>query len=262
MSLDRSLVSGWSLRAQPEEFTLSGGNRVQFFETFSGSFVPEVYPRESDTALVIVDMQYHDAHPEGSFNLAMDKIQPGSMDYFNARTESTTVPSIVRLLDAFRQRGLNVVHLRLGSRFKDYRDLDARLRQWVRTVEARSGIEGIFWTGNPDFAIRAELQPAESEVVVDKTTFGAFNGSDLHSVLTTLGMSNLVFAGISTNCCVESTVRDAAERGYGCIVVDEATADYDELAHRASLRALAFNHARVVATVAELVTALDSHRPV
>lgn len=232
-----------------------------FFEIHAGSFVPQVRLSAADSALVVVDMQYHDAHPRGCFNLAVDAIHPGSMDYFNARTESTTVPAIAGLLAAFRERGLQVVHLRLGSQFEDYRDLDPRFRQWVHTVEEKSGMDRLFFSGHPDYAIREELLPEGDEAVVDKTTFGAFNGSDVEKVLHARGIRNLVFTGISTNCCVESTVRDAAERGYGCVVVDEATADYDELAHVASLRALAFNHARVVRTAAEVVTAIDQHRP-
>jgi biuret amidohydrolase len=232
-----------------------------FFEIHAGSFVPTVTVSRSDSALVVVDMQYHDAHPKGCFNLAVDAIHPGSMDYFNERTESTTVPAIARLLAAFRDRGLPVVHLRLGSQFEDYRDLAPRLRQWVRAVEEKSGMDRLFWAGHRDFAIREELAPQGDEAVVDKTAFGAFNGSNIDELLQARGIRNLAFTGISTNCCVESTVRDAAERGYGCVVVDEATADYDESAHVASLRALAFNHARVVATGAEVVEALDTASP-
>lgn len=232
-----------------------------FFDIHAGSFVPPVRVSTSDSALVVVDMQYHDAHPKGCFNVAVDTIHPGSMDYFNTRTETTTVPAISALLQGFRERGGQVIHLRLGSQFEDYRDLDPRLRRWVRTVEEKSGMDGLFWAGNPDYAIRDELLPEADEVVVDKTTFGAFNGSDIDEVLRARDIRNLVFTGISTNCCVESTVRDAAERGYGCVVVDEATADYDEPAHVASLRALAFNHARVVATGTEVIAAVDGGRP-
>lgn len=225
------------------------------------SFVPPVSLDPGRTALVVVDMQYHDAHPDGCFNVAMERIDPGSMSYFNHRTETVTVPAIARAVSAFRARGLPVIHLVLGSEHQDYRDLDGRFRDWILAVESASGTSGLFWTGNPDFAIRAELAPAASELVVRKTSFGAFNGSRFEQELRTRSLSSLVFTGISTNCCVESTVRDAAERGFGCVVVDEATADYQEDAHLASLRALAFNHARVLGSVDELLAALDSGRP-
>jgi nicotinamidase-related amidase len=226
-----------------------------FFD-IQDTLIPPVSVAPSRTALVIVDMQYHDAHPDGAFNVAMEKLQPGSMAYFNERTENTTVPAIQKLLTAARQHGLTVVHLELGSDDPDYRDLDARQQQWIKTLEARSGITGIFCSDNPDFRIRDELTPIDGESVVRKTTFGAFNGSNIDAVLTEHGVDSLIVAGISTNCCVEGTVRDAAEKGYGCVVISEATADYDEYAHHASLRALAFNHCRVVATVDTVIDAI------
>jgi nicotinamidase-related amidase len=66
-----------------------------------------------------------------------------------------------------------------------------------------------------------------------------------------------VITGISTNHCVETTARDAADRGYGCVVVDEATADYDDDAQDASLRAFHFNFGRVVRTVDEVIGHID-----
>jgi biuret amidohydrolase len=234
---------------------------AKFFDVQS-SPVPPVTVDPGDTALVIVDMQYYDAHPAGVFNVAMDRIEPGSMDYFNERTESLTVPSIGRLLRFSREAGLQVVHLVLGAQDRGYADLSPRLREWIRSVERRSGVADIFWAGHPDFRIRSELEPVDGEAVVRKTTFGAFNGSDIDDQLRRRGIRNLVLTGISTNCCVESTTRDAAERGYGCVVVDDATADYEPEAHVASLRALSFNHARVVRTVDDVVRAGEDGRPV
>ena len=233
----------------------------KFFDVQS-SPVPPVTVDPTDTALVIVDMQYHDAHPAGVFNVAMDRIAPGSMDYFNERTETVTVPSIARLLRFSREAGLHVVHLMLGAADRGYADLTPRLREWVLSVERRSGVADVFWAGHPDFRIRSELEPVDSEAVVRKTAFGAFNGSDLDDRLRQRGIRNLVLTGISTNCCVESTTRDAAERGYGCVVVDDGTADYEPEAHEASLRALSFNPARVVRTVDDVMRACEDGRPV
>jgi biuret amidohydrolase len=233
---------------------------TKFFDVQS-SPVPPVTVRPGDTALVIVDMQYHDAHPDGAFNVAMDRIEPGSMDYFNERTETLTVPSIARLLRFSREAGLQVVHLMLGAEDRQYADLTPRLREWVLSVERRSGVADVFWAGHPDFRIRSELAPADGEAVVRKTAFGAFNGSDIDDQLRQRGIRSLVLTGISTNCCVESTTRDAAERGYGCVVVDDGTADYEPEAHAASLRALSFNHARVVRSVDDVMRACEDGRP-
>ena len=215
----------------------------------------------ASTALMVVDMQIHDARPDGAFNVAMERLQPGSMNYFNDRTEYGVVPAIERLLHAWRSRGLPVFHLRLGSQFRDYRDFPPNYRAWIQAIEEASGVREIFYSGSPDFQIRPELTPVAGEWVVDKLTYGAFNSSNLDRIARAAGIDTFVVAGISTNCCVESTVRGAAERGYGCIVIDEATADYDESAHVASLRALAVNHARVVSSVDEVVAAADSGTP-
>lgn len=228
-----------------------------FFD-IQDSLVPPVSLDPARTALVIVDMQYHDSHPDGAFNVAMEKLKPGSMAYFNRRTEDTTVPAIRRLLAAARERGVEVIYLTLGSRYGDYRDMDRRQQQWIKTLEERSGVTEIFCSDNPDHRIREELAPLPGETVVAKTTFGAFNGSNLDALLTERNIASLIVVGVSTNCCVEGTVRDAAERGYGCVVVSEATADYDEYAHEASLRALAFNHCRVVERVDAVISAVDS----
>ncbi len=226
-----------------------------FFD-IQGSLVPSVSLDSAHTALLVVDMQYHDAHPDGAFNVAMEKLQPGSMTYFNQRTEGTTVPAIKKLLAAAREYGIRVIYLTLGSLYSDYRDMDARQRQWITTLEDRSGIAKIFCSDNPDHRIREELAPLPGEIIVPKTTFGAFNGSNLQAVLTEHNIASLIVVGVSTNCCVEGTIRDAAERGYGCVVISEATADYDEYAHEASLRALAFNHCRVVEKVDTVISAI------
>ena len=214
--------------------------------------------RTRATALLVVDMQYHDASADQGFNLAVDRIAPGSMDHFNARNEAVVVPAIARLLDYFRRHDLSVIYLLLGSNYRDLRDVPARLRAWIRDVEHRSGVEDIFWSGNPAFAVRRELAPRAGETTIQKTTFGAFNGSNIDQVLRLLGIETLVITGISTNACVETTARDAADRGYACVIVDEATADYDEQARDAALRGFHFNFGRVAATVDDVVAALDS----
>jgi biuret amidohydrolase len=223
-----------------------------FFGT-GRTFVPPVALRPAETALLVIDMQYHDASPDQGFNLALDKLDPGCMDYFNRRNEDLVIPAIARLLTFARERRIHVVYLTLGSHHRDLRDVPGRLRRWIRQVEAESGVRDIFWAGNPAFAIRKEIEPLPGDTVVNKTTFGAFNSSSLELVLRELGAQNLVITGISTNCCVETTARDAADRGFGCVIVDEATADYDQDAHDAALRAFHFNFGRVAGTASEVI---------
>ena len=229
----------------------------RFFD-YGRTFVQPVPLRPRETALLIVDMQYHDASPDQGFNLALNKLDPGCMDYFNRRNEEVVIPTIRRLLEFFRARGLRVVYLTLGSRYRDLRDVPERLRSWIRQLEHDSGVQDIFWAGNPAFAIRREIEPLPDETVISKTTFGAFNSSPIERVLRELEVRTLVITGISTNCCVETTARDAADRGFACVIVDEGTADYDEQAHDAALRAFHFNFGRVVRTAQDVVAALEA----
>jgi nicotinamidase-related amidase len=230
---------------------------TQPFFDLQKTFVQPVELEPARTAVVVVDMQYSDASADQGFNVAMDRIYPGSVDYFNERNERLTVPSIRRLLAAARERGVHVVYLTIGAEHRDLRDFAPRTRRWIHEVEERSGVRDIFWCGAPWFAIREELAPVEGDTIVNKTTFGAFNGSDIDDTLRRLGIESLVITGISTNHCVETTARDAADRGYGCVVVDEATADYDDDAQDASLRAFHFNFGRVVRTVDEVIGHID-----
>lgn len=212
----------------------------------------------ASTALLVIDMQYHDASVDQGFNLALDRLDPGCMDYFNERNENLVIPAIARLLTFCRARGIKVVYLTLGSRYRDLRDVPDRLRRWVRQVEAESGIPDLYWAENPAFAIRREIEPLPADTVVNKTTLGAFNSTNIEMVLRQLGVTSLIFTGVSTNCCVETTARDAADRGFACAIVDEATADYDADSHTAALRAFHFNFGRVASTVDEVMAAVDT----
>lgn len=229
----------------------------QRFFDYGRTFVQPVSMRWEETALLVVDMQYHDASADQGFNLALEKLDPGCMDYFNERNEEAVIPTIRKLLDYFRARGMRVVYLTLGSKYRDMRDVPERLRRWIRQLEEESGVPDIFWAGNPAYAIRSEIEPRPDETVINKTTFGAFNSSPIEQVLRELHVKTLVITGISTNCCVETTARDAADRGFACVIVDEGTADYDEAAHDAALRAFHFNFGRVARSGDDVIAALE-----
>lgn len=229
----------------------------RFFD-YGETLVPPIRWRPAATALMVVDMQYHDASPDHGWNLAFERISPGSMDYFNDRNETQVIPAIARLLDAWRARGWPVVYVVLGSDHRDLRDFPPRLRAAVRRLEERGGVQDMFWSGNPAYEIRRELAPRDGELVVQKQTFGAFNSVDLEPILRERGIEAIVMTGISTNCCVETTARDAADRGFGVAIVDEATADYDAEAHDAALRAFHFNFGPIFREAADVVATMEA----
>lgn len=208
--------------------------------------------------LVIVDMQYNDASPDHGFGLALSIIEPGSMDYFNERNETIVVPNIARLVEAFRARDLPIIYVCVGSEYRDLRDMPRRHREWIRRIERESGVSDILWSQNPAYAVRREFAPRAEDTMVKKTAFGAFTSSTIDETLRALELDSLVVVGIATNCCVSTTIRDAADTGYGVVVVEECTGDYDALTHDVAIRGLHFNFARVVPTVDELVGAIDA----
>lgn len=211
-----------------------------------GHAVPAVDPDPARSALVIIDMQYHDAWPNRGLTAAIERKVPGSMAYYSARLSGTTIPAIEHLLKAWRTAELPVIHLVFGSNYRDLRDCPSRIRDWMRNMEKISGLCDVFWSGSEDFGIIAPLAPVPGEMVVKKTTNGAFNGSNLDDLLRRTGLDTLVICGVVTSACVETTARDAADRGYGCVLVSDACADYDPDMHEATMKAFALNFGRVV----------------
>lgn len=230
---------------------------TQFF-TLARTYIPPVRVGGSGLGLVIVDMQYSDASTDEGFGLALSRIEPGSMDYFNTRNETVVVPNIARLVEAFRAREIPIVYVCVGSDYRDLRDMPRRHREWIRRIERESGVDDILWSQNPAYAVRREFAPREKDTIVKKTAFGAFTSSTLDETLRSLELDTLVIVGIATNCCVSTTVRDAADTGYGVVIVEECTGDYDQITHDVAIRGLHFNFARVVHTVDELLLAVDA----
>jgi biuret amidohydrolase len=228
---------------------------------FGQTFTPPVRLGRRTTALLVVDMQYRDAAPDRGFNLGMERIEPGSTAYFSKRIDGLVVPTIRRLIDHFHRNKMTVIFLTLGSQYQDLRDMHPRLRAWIRNFESETGIVDSYWHSSPDFAILAELKPDTGDLVINKTAFGAFNGSQLGSVLSEKGVTEVVIGGVSTTCCVEATARDAADRGYGCVLVDDGCADYDPSAHLATLRAFHLNFGRVASGAAEIEKSLQTGEP-
>ncbi|MDQ0317437.1 cysteine hydrolase family protein [Amorphus orientalis] len=214
--------------------------------------------KREQLALVIIDMQYHDASPDHGMTRAWEQAYPGSMSYYNDRLTATTVPAIRNLLNYFRNEKLTVIHLVIGSPYRDLRDCPPRFRAWTRNMERAAGIEDVWWAENPDFAVIEPLAPLPDETVVRKTTNGAFNGSEFDATLQRMGITSLVITGCVTSACVETTARDAADRGYDCVLVSDACADYDPDMHDATMKAFALYFGRVAATGNEVIDAVTA----
>ncbi len=212
---------------------------------------------DGSTALLVIDEQYNCVSPDHGLNHALNQVIPGALDYFHERNAELAVPTIAKLLAYFRAHGLPVVYVVVGSDYHDYRDFPAPFRQWVLKLEQQTGARDMFWTGNPTFAVLEEIAPLPDETVICKRSYGAFNSTHIEQVLLRMGVRSLVITGTSTNHCVETTARDAADRGYESILVDEGCVDYDQASHDAALRAFHQNFGNVARTAEDVIAALE-----
>ncbi len=213
----------------------------------------------SAAAVVVVDMQNDFASPGGMFDRA-------GIDITGVQA---IVPNVQAVLDAARGLGLSVVYLKMGFR-ADLVDAGYPTSPtWLKHVALDVGAEVTSPDGEPsrilirdcwNTDIVPDLTPKAGDVVLYKTRYSGFFGTELHDVLQRLGVERLIVVGATTSVCVESTVRDAMFRDYHCLVVSDATAepiaaDAPRSNHEASLLTLEllFSH---VATSADVVASL------
>jgi nicotinamidase-related amidase len=180
---------------------------------------PFPFPYQRETlALIVIDMQ-------------RDFIEPGGFGETlgnDVTLLQAIVPATARLIAAFRAVGLPVIHTRECHR-PDLSDLPPSKRDRGNPA-LRIGDPGpmgrILIAGEPGAAIIPELAPVPGEIVIDKPGKGAFYATDLSAHLARLGTRQLVFAGVTTEVCVQTTMREANDRGFDCLLAEDATESY------------------------------------
>ena len=199
---------------------------------------PEPEIRAGTTALLIVDMQRHSAHRDGA---TLRKVRAAGFEDvargFGERLD-LIVPNIHRLQEAFRETGLEVIHVRIASMTADGRDRGSSHKK-LGHVAAPASL---------DAEILPELAPASDELVFSKTAGSVFCATNIEYVLRNLGITTLVVTGIVTTGCVHTAVTDAANRGFHVILVEDGCGALVPEMHWASIRILRDVYAKILTT--------------
>jgi ureidoacrylate peracid hydrolase len=190
-------------------------------------------PAADKSVLIVVDMQNGFVHDRGSCartGFPVAQVQPA-------------IEPCRRAVGAARRAGVPIVFTRYTYR-ADFKDGGFMLREKFPMLAQADALVAGSW----DQAVLDELGPQPDDFVIDKNRPSAFYGTPLESYLKGLGVENVVACGVTTNCCVETTVRDAAQRDFRTFVLSDAVAEWDDERQQGALKTMGLLFAHLLTT--------------
>lgn len=183
------------------------------------------------TALMIIDMQRDFCDPAGYMSTRGEDISPARR----------IIPRIQAVRDAAYANGIMVVHTREGHR-PNLSDLPENKRLITAMAGAAFGSEGplgrLLIRGETGWDFTDEMQPREGDVIIDKSGTGAFHGTELATILSLKGITNVIITGVTTGVCVNTTAREASDHGYNVLVLEDCCAESDLDNHHMAIQML------------------------
>src|SRR5699024_7064524 len=191
--------------------------------------------KNDDVALLCIDMQYYDCEPGYGFFKDIKRDDPKFSYYFN-QLESTVFPTVKKIQDLFRKENQEVIHVKIESLTEDGRDRSSSHKKIGCHVKK----------GTKEAEFTEEVAPLRDEIVITKTSSGAFNSTNIDYILKNLGIKHIVVVGVLTNECIDTTVRDGADRGYDMTILKEGVATTNEAVNEFTLNILDGVYAKVL----------------
>jgi nicotinamidase-related amidase len=188
---------------------------------------PSDFPAEGDldpssTAVLVIDLQVDFLSEDGYL----------ARKGYDTAPLRAILPSVNAVIESARKAGCLVVHTRQGHRADLADVMRVTLKRQLRSTLAKTPM---LIRSSPGFQIVPEIPIHEDDIIIDKTANGGFTHTELEHVLHVQGISHLMFAGCTTDVCVHSTLREANDRGFECLLIEDCCASGDAYAHAAAV---------------------------
>ena len=211
------------------------------------------------TALIVVDMQRYYTEAELPLIELFNVLSPGAADGYLQRVSDTVIPNIQKILACFRTLHSPIVFTAIGTETGQGDDLPGWLSSFDELGQATLGRSIIPSVTDPSWQIDSALAPQLGEQVVNKLSAGTFATTGLEQRLRHQGIESVVVTGVTSDVCVTTTAREAADRGFQTVLVSDACTTWSEQMHKASLETfnLALGWVRSTQQVIDLLQAVS-----